>query len=300
GGGAAELLRDAEVAADRAKACGRDRCELFDDLARVRARDRVRLEEDLRGAVARDELVLACQPIVGVGDGAVVGVEALVRWRHPQRGLVPPGDFIEIAEEAGLIGEIGGWVLRQACLEVGWRQGARPLTCHVNLSPRQAADPTLPGMVEDALAASGLAPETLVLELTESSLMEAGDRPLRVLDQVRELGVRIVLDDFGMGYSSLGRLRHVPIDGLKIDRSFVAGLDTVGSRDALIVSGLVELARALGLTVVAEGVETAAQLERLERMGCRYAQGFLLARPVDGEALDALLAREGGLLPRAA
>ena len=284
------LLRDADTAMDRAKASGRDRFELFDEALRARAADRVQLERDLHHAIARGELFVAYQPIVAVGGGRVIGTEALARWRHPERGIVPPLDFIGIAEESGLIADVGLWVLRQACADVAARHRAgHPLTCHVNLSPVQAIDPGLPERVAEVLRETGLRPESLVLELTESSLMEAGEEPLCVMQGIRELGVRLVLDDFGTGYSSLARLRHFPVDGLKIDRSFVAELESGEPSGALLVSGIVELARALGLTVVAEGVETAVQLERLERIGCRYAQGYLIARPGDLAQLDALL-----------
>ena len=297
---AADLLRDADAALSRAKAGGRDRFELFDEGIRARAVERVRLERDLRSALARGELFVAYQPIVALGNGQVTGAEALVRWRHPERGVVPPGDFIGLAEETGLIREIGAWVLETACAEIAVRHRAgRPLTCHVNLSPVQATDCGLPAFVERVLEETGLPAEALVLELTESSLMEAGEEPLSIMQGIRDLGVRLVLDDFGTGYSSLARLRHFPIDGLKIDRSFIAELD--GDRspaDALIVAGIVELARALGLTVVGEGVETPLQLHRLRRAGCRYAQGFLLARPGESTELDAVLEREG-LLPAA-
>ena len=253
--------------------------------------DRVRLERDLRHALARGELFVVHQPIVAVGGSRVIGTEALVRWRHPERGVVSPADFIGVAEELGLIADLGLWVLRQACTDVAARQqaGHSSLTCHVNLSPAQAADPALPERIAEVLRDTGLPPETLVLELTESSLMEAGQGPLCVMQGIRELGVRLVLDDFGTGYSSLARLRHFPVDGLKIDRSFIADLDSGEPAGALLVSRIVELARALGLTVVAEGVETTAQLERLQRIGCRYAQGFLIARPGDLAQLDELL-----------
>jgi diguanylate cyclase (GGDEF)-like protein/PAS domain S-box-containing protein len=296
---AGDLLRDADTAVDRAKAHGRDRFELFDQALRARAVDRVQLERDLNGAAARGELYVVHQPIVSISGGHVTGTEALVRWRHPDRGVVPPGDFIGLAEETGLIAEIGTWVLRQACADVAARcRAGSPMTCHVNLSPRQAADASLPDLVAEVLRETGLPAEALVLELTESSLMEAGEGPLSVMQGVRALGVRLVLDDFGTGYSSLARLRSFPVDGLKIDRSFIADLDT-DPQGALLVAGIVEMARALGLTVVAEGVETPLQLARLRLIGCRYAQGFLLARPADAAELDRLMA-SGSLLPAAA
>jgi diguanylate cyclase (GGDEF)-like protein len=296
---AGNLLRDADAAVDRAKVHGRDRFEIYDRAQRERALERLQFECDLRLATQRGELFVVHQPIVAVAAGRITGVESLVRWRHPRRGVVAPGEFIACAEETGVIAELGAWVLRTACREVAGRQHRAPLTCHVNVSPRQAADPELPAVVEEALAASGLPPDRLVLEITESSLMDAEDEPIDVLCAVRELGVRLVLDDFGTGHSSLARLRQFPIDGLKVDRSFVAPLDEMRPLDALIVAGIVELGRALGMTVVAEGVETPTQLARLRRAGCRYAQGYLFARPAPCPEVDALLARDG-LLPAAA
>lgn len=289
-----DVLRDAEAAMDRAKGHGRDRVELFDARLRARVVERVRLQAALREAVERDELFVAYQPIMALSTGQVTATEALVRWRHPERGVVPPGEFIPVAEESGLIGKIGELVLRRACADVAARcaRGHR-LTCHVNLSPAQAADPGLADRVAAIVDDTGLPADALVLELTESSLMEAGEEPLRVLQAIRSLGVRIALDDFGTGHSSLARLRSFPVDGLKIDRSFVAALDDGDPSDALLVAGIVQMARALGLTVVAEGVETPAQVARLERMGCRYAQGFHLARPGELDALDRLLEPAG-------
>ena len=286
-----ELLRNADAAMYRAKERGRDRFELFDEELRERTVDRLRLERELREAVPAGQLALDWQPIVALDDGSVVGLEALVRWHHPQRGIVPPGRFVPIAEDAGLITEIGNWVLRTACREgAAWRSGGRALSLHVNLSPRQVADPRLPQVVEEALAGAGLDPAMLVLEITETSLMEAGPAPLEVLTQLTELGVRLVLDDFGTGWSSLSRLRHFPIDGLKVDRSFVAELDGDDRAGGLIVAGVVEMARALALTSVAEGIETPAQADLLRRLGCRYGQGFLFARPMPASAVEALLA----------
>jgi len=291
------MLRDAASAMERAKARGRDRFEVLDPQLRAAVADRLALERDLRGAVARGEIVAAYQPIVALHRGAVIGVEALARWAHPDRGMVSPGEFIPLAEASGLIAGIGAAVLHTACAQVAaWRARGHPLTCHVNVSPHQVADPDLAPAVGRTLAATGLPADALVIEITESSLMEGGEEALQRLQELRGLGVRLVLDDFGVGYSSLGRLRDCPIDGLKVDRSFVADLGGGAPQDALIVSGIVELARALGLTVVAEGVETPAQLALLERMGCRYAQGFLLARPLDPAALEAVLAGPALLL----
>ncbi len=288
------LLRDAATAMDRAKARGRDRYEVLDAQLRSDVAARLALERDLRGAVARGEISVAYQPIVALDGGTAIGVEALARWTHPERGSVAPDQFIAVAEDAGLIAGIGTAVLRAACAQVAvWREEDRPLTCHVNLSPHQVADRGLAACVAGVLEETGLPVEALVLEITESSLMEGGEDALARLQELRQVGVRLVLDDFGVGYSSLGRLRTCPIDGLKVDRSFVADLDGDGPQDALIVSGIVQLARALGLTVVAEGIETPEQLTLLRRMGCRYAQGYLLARPLDAAALGRVLAGPG-------
>ena len=212
-----------------------------------------------------------------------------MRWRHPERGIVPPDRFIGVAEDAGLIGAIGGWVLREACGHAARWQRLGPLTLHVNLSPRQVADPALPGQVAETLEATGLAPDALVLEITESSLMDVGTVAPAVLHELKALGVGLVLDDFGTGWSSLSRLRHFPITGLKVDRSFVAEVESGEGASGLIVAGIVQMSRALGLDSVAEGIETAAQAERLRELGCRHAQGFLFARPVDAEAAGRLL-----------
>lgn len=288
------VLRDAVAATDRAKARGRDRFEVFDAALGTSTAARVALERDLRRAVERGEIVAAFQPIVALSDGAITGVEALARWRHPARGMVSPAEFIPVAEDTGLIGGIGGAVLREACERVArWREDGHRLTCHVNLSPHQVADPCLAATVAEVLETSGLPVEALVLELTESSVMEGGQQALDRLQELRHLGVRLVLDDFGTGYSSLSRLRRFPLDGIKVDRSFVADMGGDAREDVLIVAGIVELARTLGLTVVAEGVETREQLALLRRIGCRYAQGFLLARPLDAPAFAALLAGPG-------
>jgi diguanylate cyclase (GGDEF)-like protein len=279
-----ELLRNADAAMYRAKERGRGRFEMFDEELRERTLERLRIERDLREAVARDELSLDFQPIVSLADAGLVGVEALVRWHHPERGLVAPDRFIGVAEDAGLIGGIGAWVLREACRHAaGWR-AVRPITLHVNLSPRQVIDTALPGLVADTLAATGLPAEALVLEITETSLMERGAAAPAVLRELKALGVGLVLDDFGTGWSSLSRLRHFPISGLKVDRSFVAEMETGAGTSGLIVAGIVQMSHALGLDSVAEGVETQAQADRLAELGCRHAQGYLFARPMDAAA----------------
>jgi diguanylate cyclase (GGDEF)-like protein len=289
---AEELIRDADAAMYRAKERGRARYELFDERMRVRTVVRMRVENDLRRAVPGEELRVHYQPIVSIADGDLAGFEALIRWSHPQRGNVPPGEFIPIAEESGLILPIGRWVLEQAAEQaVRWRgrAGARaePLTVAVNLSARQLSHGHLADEVAEALAATALEPERLLLEITESMLIEHSEATLEALHALKALGVRLVLDDFGTGYSSLSYLDRFPIDALKIDRSFVAGLDSGGS--AAIVAAIVSMAHSLDLRVTAEGVETEEQLERLRQLGCEYAQGFFFGRPGPPEAQDRLL-----------
>ena len=291
-----DLLRNADTAMYRAKERGRGRFEMFDEELRARALERVRVERDLRDAVAGGQLTLDFQPIVSLDGRALEGVEALVRWRHPADGLVPPDRFIGVAEDSGLIGEIGAWVLREACTQAARWRALRPIALHVNLSPRQVVDPSLPGLVADTLEATGLPAEALVLEITETALMERGAVAPAVLRELKRIGVGLVLDDFGTGWSSLSHLRHFPISGLKVDRSFVAEMETGSPTSGLIVAGIVQMAHALGLDSVAEGVETREQAERLAELGCRHAQGYLFARPVGAAEIDRLLA---GLVVRA-
>jgi diguanylate cyclase len=288
GSDAAGLLRDADAAMYRAKDGGGARWELFDEAMRESADRRLRLERDLRRGLAGDELVLHFQPIFALGDGdRVAGTEALVRWQHPERGLVGPGDFVPLAEETGLVVPIGEWVLSAACRQAAaWRRelGDRaPLPVHVNVSARQLALPDLPRTVARTLAATGVAAADVVLEITETALVDRSGSPAGVLRELRELGVSIALDDFGTGYSSLAYLQRFPIDSLKIDRSFVARLDGVDEANA-IVTAILGIAASLGLHVVAEGVETPAQLDALRGLGCDAAQGFLLGRPAPAEA----------------
>jgi diguanylate cyclase (GGDEF)-like protein len=284
-----DLLRNADAAMYAAKDRGGGRFETFDEALRARTLERLAIERDLREAVARDELTLDFQPIVALADGTICGVEALVRWRHPTRGLVQPERFIGIAEDAGLIGAVGEWVLREACTRAAGWQRLRPITLHVNLSPRQVLDPALPDLVAATLETSGLPAAALVLEITESSLMEPGSVAPAVLRELNRLGVGLVLDDFGTGWSSLSRLRHFPITGLKVDRSFVAEMTGASETSGLIVAGIVQMSHALGLDSVAEGIETPAQADRLRELGCRHAQGFRFARPMDADAAGRLL-----------
>ena len=296
---AGDLLREADLALYRAKERGKGRHELFEPSMGARAAERLSLGNGLRRAVEREELVLHYQPELSLG-GEVAAVEALVRWRHPERGLLSPGEFVGLAEETGLIVPIGRWVMGEACRRAReWQErhppapGGRALSVGVNVSARQFFDPDLVASVAEALGESGLAPGSLTLEITESALMEEGETTPK-LEGLKKLGVRLAIDDFGTGYSSLSRLRRLRVASLKIDRSFVRGLspEPEGSaEDAEIVSAIVGLGRALGLELVAEGVETAEQLARLRELGCDLVQGFHLHRPVPGEELPALLGR---------
>ncbi len=290
------LLSDADAAAFRAKELGRNRIEVFDLTMRERVTALVKTERELRGAVEREELSLRYQPIVDLRTGFLEGMEALVRWQHPERGLVGPGDFITIAEESGLIVGVGDWVLRTACAQAAeWLEEhelPRPFKLSVNLSARQLADRGLGESVVRALEQSGLPPASLGLEVTESVLLDQD--AVGVLTDLRGLGVRIMLDDFGTGYSSLSYLRQFEVDALKIDRSFVSELGE-RRRDALLVSALVQMASALNIDAVAEGVETAQQAQMLRVLGCGLAQGFHFARPLTIEDATAVM-RAGGVV----
>jgi len=289
----AELLRAADTAMFRAKQTGKARYEVYDAEMGSRALELLEMESDLRRAVERDELVLHYQPKVEIGAGALSGVEALVRWEHPSRGMVSPLDFIGLAEETGLILPIGRWVMREACRQARVWQGRHPsdplLEMCVNVSARQFAHPGLVSEVADVLQDTGLDPRSLVLEITESAVMEDAERNVATFLELKSLGVRLAIDDFGTGYSSLAYLHRFPVDMLKIDRSFVDGLGRE-SEDTAIVRTVIGLANALHLQVVAEGVETQDQAARLSALGCKLAQGFLFSKPLPSEGVDALLA----------
>ncbi len=283
-GSADELLREADTALYRAKEHDGDRIELFDERLQAQATARARLESQLRTALAEDQLVLHYQPIRSTDAQQLIGLEALVRWRHPTRGLLPPEDFLPVAEQHGLIVPLGRWALREACRQTArWQRELdgppdRPLRISVNVSPRQLDDPELVGLVASCVADSGLLPGTLTLEITETALLDGGRAAQAALSALVDAGAGLVLDDFGTGYSSLTHLARFPIRALKIDRSFVAGLGG-RSRDGVIVAAVIALGAELGLDVIAEGVETTAQLEALREMGCPAVQGYLLDRP---------------------
>jgi diguanylate cyclase (GGDEF)-like protein/PAS domain S-box-containing protein len=287
-----EMLRDADAAMYRAKELGKDRSERFDAALRTQVQQRMELEGDLRHAIERDELRLHYQPQVDLRTGDITGVEALLRWQHPRHGMIAPLVFIPIAERNGLIGRVGAWVLREAC-----RQAIRwpGLEMAVNVSPRQLADPSFPTLVAAVLGETALEADRLCLEVTESTLIADPDTVRRALLELKQLDVKLAIDDFGVGQSSLGQLRTIlPIDTLKIDRSFVDGLGRSGEGRA-ILDAVVQLARSLGVRALAEGVETPAQALALQDLDCAVAQGYHFARPVDAATLDELLARTGEL-----
>jgi diguanylate cyclase (GGDEF)-like protein/PAS domain S-box-containing protein len=288
-----DLLRDADAAMHRAKERGRARWELFDEAMRGRAISRLRVENDLRRALERQELTLDYQPLVSLTDGSLLGVEALVRWIHPDRGRIPPADFIPVAEENGLIEPIGRWVLTHACRQAARWSRERPasaVSMSVNLSAAQVANRGLADSVAVALRMSGLDPSLLALELTESVLAGDVNELAESLQALKALGVGLVLDDFGTGYSSLSYLTRLPLDVLKVDRSFVGGLG-VEPRDTAITEAIVAMSQALSLRVVGEGVETEQQLAELSRLGCDVAQGYYFSRPVPADEISVMLAR---------
>jgi diguanylate cyclase (GGDEF)-like protein len=278
-----DLLRKADLAMYGAKNKGKARFDIFDASMNEAAHARLKMENDLRRALEREEFRLHYQPKVNLGSGETLGFEALLRWAHPERGMVEPSNFIPVAEETGLIVRIGGWALTEACRRVReWGETSpKGLTVSVNLSVRQFQRKELPRDVLQALEESGLPPENLILEITESVMMD--DAPLTegIVRELKDLGVRLAIDDFGTGYSSLAYLKRFPINYLKIDRSFVDGLGRDPESTA-IVSATVGLSKNLGLNLVAEGIETADQLEKLKGLGCKVGQGFYSPGPCPG------------------
>jgi predicted signal transduction protein with EAL and GGDEF domain len=281
-----QLLRNADMALYRAKADGRGMYRFFEPEMDARMQARRTLELDLRKAIANGEFELFYQPLVNVGTGYVSGFEALIRWRHPQRGLLQPADFIPLAEETGLIVPLGEWVLRQACAEAStWPPDVKVA---VNLSPVQFKSKNLVAAVMAALAASGLSPSRLELEITESVLLHESDDTLAMLHQLRDLGLRISMDDFGTGYCSLSYLRKFPFDKIKIDQSFIR--DMSDRDDCLaIVRAVTAMGAGLGIVTTAEGVETSEQLERLRSEGCMEVQGYFFSPPRPAAEVRGLL-----------
>jgi diguanylate cyclase (GGDEF)-like protein len=288
---AEDILRDADMAMYRAKQLGKARYELFNQAMHTRAMDLLELERDLRKAIERRELFLQYQPIVSLSTGTLRGFEALIRWQHPERGLIPPVKFIPIAEETGLIIQIGKWVLNEACRQMyQWQQLFtldEPLMISVNLSGKQFMQPDLLEQMREVLQRTGLDPRSLKLEITESVVMENIEMATRTLEQLRALGVELSIDDFGTGYSSLSYLQRFPVSTLKIDRSFISRM-TENEGTAEIVRTIMKLAQNLGMDVVAEGVETERQRDQLTALECEFGQGYYFARPMDDEAVEAL------------
>ena len=295
---AEDMVRDADTAMYRAKALGKARYEIFDTSMLAAAEERLHIESDLRRAVERQELRLHYQPIVSLSGQQLSGFEALVRWQHPTRGLVPPNGFIPVAEETGLIVPIGHWVLREACRQMRAWDSEFPecanLVVNVNLSARQCLHPDIVGDVARVLAETGLAPGRLKLEITESLVLEDSDAVIEILTNLRGLGVQLGLDDFGMGYSALSYLQRLPVQSLKIDRSFVSDIQNSGNLE--IIRAILSLASALSMDVTAEGVETADQAARLTSLACEFGQGFYFDKPLTHEHAREVVRRHNGSL----
>jgi len=287
-----DMLRDADTAMYRAKANGKARCALFDAALHTEVSNRLQLENDLRKAIADGELEIVYQPLFHIGDGHIRGFEALSRWNHPERGPIAPSIFIPIAEEAGLIIELSDLVLGRACAQMRlWQQidpSLRNLKLQINMSAADLAHSALFERVARVLRATQFTPHLLTLELTESILMTGVEGALPAIEALRRLGVALAIDDFGTGYSSLSYLSTLPIDSLKIDRSFVHGM-RLGSKDAEIVRAIVSLGATLGKSVVAEGIETVSQLAQLRELGCEHGQGFHLSQPLNATEVQVLL-----------
>jgi EAL domain-containing protein (putative c-di-GMP-specific phosphodiesterase class I) len=289
-----DILRDANVAMHHVKRQGGAHAQIFDSTMATWARERLWIETELRQALDREELMPFYQPIISLATGALVGFEVLVRWYHPQRGLLLPGTFITVAEETGLIGTLDQWVLRAACrqthLWIQQYQLAPTFTINVNISGREFFSPNLAHQIAGALEESSLDPYRLKLEITERVTMDHAEAAVSTLQNLRSLGVQMALDDFGMGYSSLRYLPRFPIQTLKVDRAFVSNIEP-NNENETIVRTIVTMAHSLGLDVVAEGIETPAHQLHLEMMGCDYGQGFLYSRPVEPISASKLLER---------
>jgi len=293
GADAEMLLMNADIAMYRAKSAGRGGFQLYDRSMNAQALERLQMEAHLRRALERDEFVLHYQPRVEAASGRIVGAEALIRWQHPERGLLPPMEFIPLAEDAGLIIPIGEWVIEAACRQTAaWRaQGLETVPVAVNLATTHLRQSSLPGRVARALRRHGVSPDTLEIEVTESILLADPELSTRIARELSDMGVQLSIDDFGTGYSSLSYLKRLPIATLKIDRSFVRDLG-VDADDEAIVGAIVALGHSLKLKVVAEGVESEAQLAFLRSLRCDEYQGYYMSRPVEAEAFSHLLKQQ--------
>jgi diguanylate cyclase (GGDEF)-like protein len=286
------VLRSADIAMYRAKNSGRGRYEMFDRAMHAEALTRLQIETDLRHAFERKEFFLHYQPIISLRDGRIIGAEALVRWRHFERGIVSPATFIPVAEDTGLVVPLGRWVLREACRQARqWQSSApegQPFAISVNLSVREFGQPDLVKAVASILDETGLPPKALRIEITESAIIGQKHPAIETVEQLRDLGASIHLDDFGTGYSALSYLHRLPLDAVKVDRAFTSSID-LEERPLHVVKAIVSLAHAIGLEVVAEGVSNERQLKLLREMGCDLAQGFIFSRPCDVAEMDRLL-----------
>jgi diguanylate cyclase (GGDEF)-like protein len=294
---AEELLRNADIAMYRAKWDGKNRYSVFEIGMQETVQNRMELEMDLREALEKEEFFLAYQPTIDLGSMDPTGVEALIRWKHPERGELQPDGFIPLLEESGLIVEIGKWVLDEACAQAAtWRSAGFPINMAVNVSGRQLDTNQIVGDIEGALSASGLDPTALTVEVTETALMRNIEETVERLSTIKELGVQIAIDDFGTGYSSLAHLQRFPVDALKIDRSFISGLK--GNQEAeTLIRTLVQLGKALSIETFAEGIEQQNELSLLRDENCDSGQGFLFARPLDVAATERFLAEWAGKAP---
>ena len=289
---AEELFRDADIALYRAKALGKNRFASFEPEMQAAVLDRLELKRDLESALARGQFFLLYQPVLDLESVCACGVEALLRWRHPTRGVIPPDDFIPLLEESGSIVDVGRWVLNEACTQAAsWNRKGHHLAMSVNVSVRQLEADDFVSDVQEALAVCRLEPSSLVIEVTETAIMRDADATIRRLRGLKELGVLVAIDDFGTGYSSLAYLRQFPVDALKIDRSFISAMADSPASSALIHT-LVDLGRTLGLETLAEGIEDDSQLERLRSERCERGQGFLFSRPVSADEIEAFLSSE--------
>jgi diguanylate cyclase (GGDEF)-like protein len=289
-----ELLRDADIAMYRAKWDGKNCYVVFETGMQDSIQNRMELEMDLREALENDEFFLAYQPTIDLSDMSPTGVEALIRWKHPVRGIVQPDDFVPLLEETGMIIEIGRWVLEEACSQgAAWHQAGYPIGMAVNVSGRQLDTDQLIGEIESALSHSGLNPAALTIEITETTLMRNAEETARRLTEIKQLGVRIAIDDFGTGYSSLAHLQRFPVDALKIDRSFISGLRQNEEGETLVRT-LVQLGKALSIETFAEGIEQQQELSLLRDEDCDSGQGFLFARPLDVAATETFFQKWAG------
>jgi diguanylate cyclase (GGDEF)-like protein len=284
------LTKNADMAMYLAKEDGKNDFRFFTKEVKMQSIERLMLETALRHALERNQFSLQYQPKVDLATRQITGVEALLRWAHPERGMLPPAQFIPLAEETGLIVPIGRWVLREACVQnMAWqRRGLRPVSMAVNLSPRQFVDENLLNDIDEALAASGMSPVLLQLEVTEGMVMRNVPRAIKILDAIHNRGIRLAIDDFGTGYSSMSLMKQFPIDTIKIDRSFVRDLPD-DSEDQAIAQAIISMGKALGMTVVAEGVETIGQEAFLRDHACDEMQGYLFSKPVSPAQLADLL-----------